>query len=533
MVAAQQADPDTLAILAKLSDPGSAPSCEYRTLYVVSDGVLGVREADGRLRIMVPPGPLRTEICRYFHDEAGHQGVQRTLQAVTRYFYWPGMSRFVTQYVSSCAVCQAGKSSNRLTAGFSESHLIPAEPAAEWSLDFLELPTSANGFHCLLVCTERVSKLVVLVPMSNSAAALTAADVAKAFVNEVICWFGVPLVIFTDRGPQFRSAIWHDIWTLMGSSVKHSTPHTPHSHGDVERQNRVINDMLRTMLDNFPDVLPRWDEYVKLIQFTLNNAMVTRTGMSPLFFFFGRHPRVPASLHFPQSALDPMSLEFVTSFQNRLQTALDKGRESQIRLIKSMDTRRDQSIRFQVGNEAWLRSNHCPIPGNKHFRLPWTGPFRITAVTPSTATLDLPEHWRLLSHTFHFDKLSPYRVRPPEIGPTAVPPPPVLLQDGTLWYEVDRVVAHAWRGRKRPDGRRTLHYWVRFKGYSDAYNLSRPCSLLLEQGAQGHLLRYHRAFNVPLPPELAGVVAPALPDHGGEGGAGRGGAGWGGVGGGV
>ena len=114
----------------------------------------------------------------------------------------------------------------------------------EWSVDFVDLPRSADGHNCLLVWTERVSKLVVLVPMSNQAASITALEVAKAFVEHVFCWFGVPSAILSDSGPQFRSAIWHQIWMLLGTTVKHSTPHTPHSHGDVERQNRIINEML-------------------------------------------------------------------------------------------------------------------------------------------------------------------------------------------------------------------------------------------------------------------------------------------------
>jgi len=125
VAAAQHSDSDTLAIIAKLSNMDSVASCEYRrTLYELRDGMLGVREAGGRFRLVVPLGPLRTEICRFFHDEAGHPGVERTLHAVTRYFYWIGMSRFVTQYVSSCVACQAGKPSSRLTAGFSEPHLM-------------------------------------------------------------------------------------------------------------------------------------------------------------------------------------------------------------------------------------------------------------------------------------------------------------------------------------------------------------------------------------------------------------------------
>jgi hypothetical protein len=515
IAAAQRQDPELSSIVQQLLAPDGNQSSAYRMLYVVHNGVLAVRAADGRLRTVVPPGPLRIAVCRFLHDEGGHPGVQRTLQAVTRYFYWPNMSRFVSQYVSSCVACQAAKGSNRLPAGFAQPHVLPEEPAAEWSVDFMDLPRSAAGHNCLLVWTERVSKLVILVPMSNQAASITALEVAHAFVDHVFCWFGVPTSILSDRGPQFRAAVWHQIWGLLGTTVKHSTPHTPHSHGDVERQNRIINEMLRVMLQRqFPDILPRWNEYVKLIQFAMNNAMVTRTGMTPLFFFFGRHPRVPATLHLPQTSLDPRSLEFVLAFQNRVQQALDKGREGQVQLLDAMSSRRDATVQFQVGQEAWLKSDECPIPGNKHFKLPWTGPFRIIAVTPSTATLDVPEHWRLLSNTFHFNKLSPCRPRPVELGRDPPPPPPVLIQDGQSWYEVDRVVNHAWRGRRQRDGQRQLYYWVRFKGYSDAYNVWRPATLLASQGCTPHIVRYHHLFNLPIPPV-------PLPGRGPGGGAGR------------
>ena len=237
IVAAQQQDPETKVIVQKLLDPASAGNCEFRMLYVVQDGVLGVREAEGRLRTVIPAGPLRAEVCRFFHDEAGHPGGQRTLQAVTRYFYWPNMSCFITRFVTSCSACQASKGSNRLPAGFAEPHVLQNEPAAEWSIDFVDLSKSADGHNCLLVWTERFSKLVVLVPKSNQAASITALEVVKAFVDHVFCWFGVPTAILSDRGPQFRSAVWHQIWLLLGTTVKHSTPHTPHSHGDVELQN--------------------------------------------------------------------------------------------------------------------------------------------------------------------------------------------------------------------------------------------------------------------------------------------------------
>jgi hypothetical protein len=46
--------------------------------------------------------------------------------------------------------------------------------------------------------------------------------------------------------------------------------------------------------------------------------------------------------------------------------------------------------------QAWLRADEpeCPVPGDNHFKLPWTGPFTILAVTSSTATFKLDLHAR-------------------------------------------------------------------------------------------------------------------------------------------
>ena len=43
------------------------------------------------------------------------------------------------------------------------------------------------------------------------------------------------------------------------------------------------------------------------------------------------------------------------------------------------------------------------------------------------------------------------------------------------------------------------NYLVRFKGYSDAYNVWRPAALLQAQGCAEHISRYHQLFNLPLP----------------------------------
>ena len=496
IVKAQDADPEYAAIKNKLRKVDGPPPAA-RMMYQLVDDCLVVPEQDGTLRLVVPTQELQLAVCRHCHDESGHQGMQRTLQAITAFFYWPNMQRMIRSYISSCTVCQAAKPSNRLPAGISEPVSLMVEPGAHWTIDFMELPESANGFTRLLVFTDRVSKVAVLVPMRTA----TALEVAEAFVQHVFCWFGMPQSFFSDKGPEFRSAVFHEICRLLGTTVKHSTANTPHSHGDIERQNRIINDVLRTLAqEQFPDLLAQWDEYVKLIQFTLNSAIVHRHGMSPLFFFFGRHPRIPLTMDLPATSIDPLSLDFVLSFQNRLRQAWDVGREGQVQMVEAMDKLRDPSLQYKVGEWAWLAWSETPVPGDKHFQCTWMGPFRILATSTSTVSLELPEHWQLTSNTFHVEKVRPYVLR--EGQP---PPPPrprrFKARPSDDLGTIRRISGHRRTGRLQADGQRAqLQYFVHWEGLPPAYGewLKVEDVLRLPRGA-AHIATYCRVFAVPHP----------------------------------
>lgn len=490
---AQAADPDLAAIKEQLKQGEGRPPPE-RMLYQLYEDCLVVPEINGNMRLLVPTHELQLAICKHAHDEGGHQGVHRTIQAITNFFYWPNMQRMIRSYVTSCTVCQTAKSGNRLPAGIAEPVSLMVEPGAHWTIDFVELPESANGFRRLLIFTDRLSKVTVLVPMKSA----SASDVAAAFVEHVFCWFGMPQSFFSDKGPEFRAAVFHEICQLLGTTVKHSTPHTPHSHGDVERQNRIVNDILRTLSqEQFPDLLARWDEHIKLIQFVLNTSVVHRHGMSPLFFFFGRHPRIPLTSNLPAQSLDPMALEFVQSFQTRLQQALDMGREGQVRMVAAMDKERDPNLQYRVGDWALLAWTETPVPGEAHFQGKWTGPFRILASTTSTVTLELPEHWQLSSNTFHVNKVRPFIIREGAADPPPRPPRFRNRPPGDVGT-IQRISHHRRVGRRQADGKRaTLQYFVHWQGLPQAYGewLSER-ELAPLPGAAAHIRTYQQAFKL-------------------------------------
>ena len=72
--------------------------------YSLENGVLYYQD-----KIVIPDNKdLKGEIMREHHElpETGHQGQVRTLEIISRVYYWPGMKGEINQFVAACNTCQ-------------------------------------------------------------------------------------------------------------------------------------------------------------------------------------------------------------------------------------------------------------------------------------------------------------------------------------------------------------------------------------------------------------------------------------------
>ena len=60
---------------------------------------------------MYVPKQLRTSVICAHHDstDAGHPGQDKTLDIITRNYWWPAVQQDVRQYVRTCGTCQRTK----------------------------------------------------------------------------------------------------------------------------------------------------------------------------------------------------------------------------------------------------------------------------------------------------------------------------------------------------------------------------------------------------------------------------------------
>ncbi|KAE8876056.1 hypothetical protein PF003_g39779 [Phytophthora fragariae] len=155
-------------------------------------------------------------------------------------------------------------------------------------MDFIfGLPPDAEGRTGVLVFVDRFTKMVHLIPVSDT---VTAAETAAHFIDCVFRHHGLPESIVSDRDPRFTSAFWSSLFQLLGTKLSMSTAAHPETDGQTERVNRVLEDVLRSYATSFAS----WSSFLPLAEFALNNAEHASTGLTPFFANNARYPRVPA-----------------------------------------------------------------------------------------------------------------------------------------------------------------------------------------------------------------------------------------------
>jgi hypothetical protein len=204
-------------------------------------------------RLYIPPVPeLRSQILTLNHDcsVSGHFGMDKTEELTTRYFFWPNMQRDIREYIRTCDKCQRNKPTNRVPAGPLQPLPIPAYPWEQISMDLIvELPKTPRGNSAIVVFIDRLTKQVLLAPLSDDT---TAPTIARVYFDTVFRHKGLSKVIISDRDPRFTSHFWRTLFRLLGTKLSFSTAFHPQTDGQTERINRVVEEVMRPYISAQP-----------------------------------------------------------------------------------------------------------------------------------------------------------------------------------------------------------------------------------------------------------------------------------------
>ena len=145
---------------------------------------------------------------------------------------------------------------------------------------------TSSGLENVLVMTDVFTKLTVTVPTRDQTAKTTARVLVKHWFNVL----GIPARIHSDRGGSFQNKIIDELYKFYGVVKSKTSPYHPQGNSQVERYNRTMHNLLRSLDD---DKKKRWPDYVQELTFMYNCTPHATTGYTPYYLFFGREPRLP------------------------------------------------------------------------------------------------------------------------------------------------------------------------------------------------------------------------------------------------
>ena len=105
---------------------------------------------------------------------------------------------------------------------------------------------------------------------------------------------------------EFENHLFKRLHELSGVQASRTTPYHPETDGQVERMNRTMLGMLRTLPEKFKR---NWKDHVQKMTFAYNCTKNETTNFSPFQLMFGRSPRLPIDNMFLTNA-EPTSKSY-------------------------------------------------------------------------------------------------------------------------------------------------------------------------------------------------------------------------------
>ena len=204
---AQKKDEKIVVIVSQI---GNGKEIEFT---VNEDGVLYYKD-----RVCVPDdNDLRKAILEEAHSGsfAIHPDSTKMYQDLKMSFWWSGMKRDISEFVTKCLVCQRVKAKHQVPSGLLQSIIILEWKWDRITMDFgIGLSLIGRKHDSVWVVVDRLTKSAHFLPVRTD---YSLDKLAKLYIKEIVRLHGIPISIISDRDPRFTSRFWGKLQTTLGT----------------------------------------------------------------------------------------------------------------------------------------------------------------------------------------------------------------------------------------------------------------------------------------------------------------------------
>ncbi len=336
------------------------------------------------IKQLIVPTTLREIIVKQFHEElmGGHFGSDKTLAALKMRFWWPGMNEDVAYWIRTCQDCESRKTPKYVRkAGLLQPIPVASRPFERIGMDFMgRLKTTTNGNSYILVIVDYLSKWGEAFATSDQ----QAETVAKIFVEKIVCKFGIPKNVVSDRAKDFIGDVMTSVYKLLNIHKAPATADHQQTDGQAENLNKTFIDQLSHHVSSSNR---DWDLFLPYVVMQYNTKVHSSTKFSPYNLLFGHEMHLPIDVALDLMKTDPVTnyasyaKTLVTRLFNSHQLATTNIQHAQ-QIQANAYNQRHFDIEYEIGDIVRMFKPRKPKKTsdpqiNKKFDHLWRGPYEI------------------------------------------------------------------------------------------------------------------------------------------------------------
>ncbi|KAG6924942.1 hypothetical protein G0U57_016049, partial [Chelydra serpentina] len=228
---------------------------------------------------------------------------------------------------------------------------------------------SRNGKKYILVLVDFATRYPEAVALAHIEAEIVATALFSIFSR-----VGFPKEILSDRGSNFMSVVYKQLWELCGAKHLKAAPYHPQTNGLVERFNGTLKSMLKMYVDRRQN---DWDVMLPYLLYAYRSVPQESTKFAPFELLYGSQVQEPLDLVRDswegnvEEAAQPVA-EYVARFKENVQEMMELVQQN---LKESQDTQKawyDRNAEervFEIGDMVLVLD---PVRKKNERHLDWT-----------------------------------------------------------------------------------------------------------------------------------------------------------------
>ncbi|KAJ9546993.1 LOW QUALITY PROTEIN: hypothetical protein OSB04_019536 [Centaurea solstitialis] len=312
----------------------------------------------------------------------GHFGANLTARKVLESgFYWPTIFKDAHTLIKSCDACQRAGNITKKDE-MPQQSISVSEVFDVWGIDFMGPFLDSKGNKYILVAVDYVSKWA-----EAKASPTNDAKVVVDFVKSLVCRYGCPKAIISDRGTHFANYLLEK--TLKStSSVFDRLPSA--SKRQAENTNRALKRILEKTVDNNPKI---WSKKLEDALWAYRTAYKTLIKSTPYRMLYGKACHLPFEFEYKALwALKKIHFDDIGSGKERLislheleelrSLAYENSKIYKEQRKKWHDAHLKEVKVFKEGDKVLMYQTHFKFSSGK-LKSRWIGPYVVLKAYPS------------------------------------------------------------------------------------------------------------------------------------------------------